>query len=281
MINLNSNIAKQRARIYIERQMQVVEKDFITEILNVLKSQFKLSAQLIAMGSRDYNHAVNEKEKYLRKYLYDSYKKIYVVFGEIIFKSLEDAGLIQKSIMDYEKKTIKNEYEITMDIWAQIEAAKKIYGLNKTTKNIIAKIIKRGLDEGNSNLEIAEKIMQTSNKINLARALKIAKTETHSAAMKSMNTAMSTTRLKYKKEWITAGDGRVRTLYKGKGFSHVAASGETVDQNDFYTKTGEALFYPGDVNGSSGNIIHCRCIETYKVVSNLYKNYIGHIRRVA
>ncbi len=262
MINLASRTAKQRARIYIERQMQAIENNFVVDVLTLLKRQFKFAAMLVSWSSFDTDHAVDQEEKYLRKLFIDTYKRIYVIFGDIIFKSLDDAGILKRETREYEIKTIGEEYTLFMDIWSRLIAAQKIIGINRVTKRLISEIIRKGKIEELSNKELSEKITAVSDKINPARAMKIARTETHTLAMKSMNTAMSTTRLQYTKQWFTAGDKRVRM----SPFNHEAANEETVGKNDYYIETGEEMFYPGDEAGSAANVIHCRCIETYDTI---------------
>jgi len=52
--------------------------------------------------------------------------------------------------------------------------------------------------------------------------------------------------------WITAGDERVR-------MAHAAANGQRRGLDGVFIVGGEALRFPGDPNGSAGNIINCRC----------------------
>lgn len=52
--------------------------------------------------------------------------------------------------------------------------------------------------------------------------------------------------------WITRGDERVRE-------AHVAADNTKKNANGFFVVGRESLRFPGDPNGSAGNIINCRC----------------------
>lgn len=67
-------------------------------------------------------------------------------------------------------------------------------------------------------------------------------------------------------EWVSALDDRTRTPDKGDEFDHVHAHGETVRLGELYLRTGEPLAYPGDPNGSAGNIINCRCTQAPVVI---------------
>jgi len=44
---------------------------------------------------------------------------------------------------------------------------------------------------------------------------------------------------------------------------HLAAEGQTVIINDFFTVGGEKLMYPADKRGSAKNTINCRCGVEY------------------
>lgn len=54
--------------------------------------------------------------------------------------------------------------------------------------------------------------------------------------------------------WQTREDDRVRA----DGFNHVSAN-QQVREGGFFTVSGEQLRFPGDPNGSIGNIANCRC----------------------
>lgn len=54
------------------------------------------------------------------------------------------------------------------------------------------------------------------------------------------------------KEWFAAIDERTRP-------AHAAADGQIVDANRPFIVNGEELMMPGDVSGSPGNVINCRC----------------------
>ena len=62
-----------------------------------------------------------------------------------------------------------------------------------------------------------------------------------------------------KKEWLTARDPNVRGNEEDDEFSHVEADGQVVGVEEPFIVGGEELMYPGDPDGSAGNIIRCRC----------------------
>ena len=149
--------------------------------------------------------------------------------------------------------------------WARTQMGMKITNINNTTRNIITRHIRKGREKGDSSVQIARNIRSKSKLTNAARANNIARTEAHTVAQKSLNQAMNTTRMRYEKEWLTAGDSRVRG--GGKGFNHRKANGERVGQDEYFERTDESLEYPGDPSGSAGNVCRCRCTTLYHTVA--------------
>ncbi|MGB3465028.1 MAG: phage minor head protein [Cyclobacteriaceae bacterium] len=54
------------------------------------------------------------------------------------------------------------------------------------------------------------------------------------------------------KTWIAIEDEKTRP-------AHAFANGQKVLINEYYFVGGEYLYYPGDMRGSPGNVINCRC----------------------
>lgn len=54
------------------------------------------------------------------------------------------------------------------------------------------------------------------------------------------------------KTWTSVGDEKVRD-------AHADADGQEVESSESFDVGGESLDYPGDPNGSPGNVINCRC----------------------
>ncbi len=87
------------------------------------------------------------------------------------------------------------------------------------------------------------------------RISKIARTEVVGALNAGANAAYNRSPVVGQKKWLTARDDRVRV----GTFDHREADGQVVDKDQPFTVSGESLMFPGDPNGSPGNIIRCRC----------------------
>lgn len=69
------------------------------------------------------------------------------------------------------------------------------------------------------------------------------------------------------KEWDSSGDQRTRD-------DHFAADGQRVPFDQPFIVGGEALMFPGDPNGSAGNVINCRCRERTVI------DFAGQLKRI-
>ena len=106
------------------------------------------------------------------------------------------------------------------------------------------------------------------------RAGTIGQTESGTAASTASNGAVTEivtgqTGVQATKIWTSRQDDRVRDFEDGD-FSHVEADGQEqpLDQPYQIPKddgSTEALRFPRDPNGSPGNVINCRCVETYRI----------------
>ena len=255
MINLTSNRAKRQALFYIDRQMAVIESRFSKRLYSALSKQYNAVADFIEIGSLDVDHILSQTSVMFFDVYKTYYKIIYNLFGDIIFNAMKD----EKSFMSYEQKSLKDNYYKFMESWAKTEMGMKITRLFTSTKRKIAAKIESMLEEGYSNKLIAQEIRGISKALNKTRAATIARTETHTVAMKSTSQAMATTRLKYTKEWVAANDSRTRN-------AHALADGQTVPKDDWYIVGGEKMFYPGDPAASPENTINCRCVEIYNTI---------------
>jgi len=136
--------------------------------------------------------------------------------------------------------------------------AELVVDVSDTTRDAIANAIEQGMADEATTDEIADMIVEaTSGDIGLARARRIARTETHAAAMFGQQAAAEAMPFDFDKTWLAVEDDRVRP-------AHAEANGQTVALDETFDVGGEALRYPGDIEGSAGNIINCRCVCLYE-----------------
>jgi len=149
------------------------------------------------------------------------------------------------------------------------------YGIQRTrqiistTASQLTSIIVSGQRQGQSVPQIMRQLVNKVPQLAATRAKIIAATEVHSAAQfGAYNAALRQGRL-LRKVWNTVEDDRVRDFRQGAEFSHALMQG-TKKPLDIpfavpHSRGGtEALRFPGDPEGSAGNIINCRCAVSYE-----------------
>ena len=290
MINLNTEKAKSRYhREYILSTMQL-EYYGIRLIAPILGRCFLDAARLLEFGITNFDSVILNNKDRLNKGLLNLYKRTGVIFGDEAFDAFEkEFGKTYAEVPL--TRGMKEDYWGTYGVWAKKTAAKKIVDINDITRENIRLILEKGRADGKSYGMIAKDMRNISPLINKQRAYKIARTEIHTASVKSMDEAFDYTKVEFEREWRAIIDQRTRRtttrrtrgLKIGDTFSHVLANGEITSQDGKFIRTGEALSYPGDPDGSPGNIIFCRCILLYhaakKTVIPVTKPIVSAITR--
>ena len=159
------------------------------------------------------------------------------------------------------KATEQEQQDLTDAVRAYIASTigQKITMVNATTVALVQRQIRIGRDKGETPEEIAKRIRRSVKGSSAYRSQMIARTESHQAAQYGMIAGARKSETPMEKEWIAALDERTRGSSSSDRFDHISADGETVELNDSFLRTGEALDRPGDSSGSAGNTIACRC----------------------
>ena len=150
----------------------------------------------------------------------------------------------------------------------------RIVKVTETTRHRVIAAILRGEREGLGITSIAKLIADEVSGISQIRGALIARTEVHAAANFAGQGAARDTGLAIRKEWVSVEDLRTRDFGQADGgvdqFDHRAADGQVVGLDEPFhimdrNGTTEALMFPGDPNGSAGNVINCRCGVSHMV----------------
>ncbi len=277
MINITNRRARRAFLFEMTRIMQPLENTYARELRPILGRQYLNAAKFVEQGLlTGIDLAVDSEYRRMVETLKNHYRRVAKVFLKKVYDAVdislkstfnrlaEEKGrslwFNEADVSPSATKTPKDEFWGEMDRWMVYQAEhSKIRRLHKTTKKNIIGIIQKGMGEGISHKEIAKEIRSNSRVTNPVRALRIARTETHTAGVKSVQAAVRSTRIEMEKEWMSALDDRTR-------IAHRAADGERVAMDAKFTRTGEALDYPGDPSGSPGNIVNCRCVVLYHTV---------------
>lgn len=133
--------------------------------------------------------------------------------------------------------------------------SKQIRTIGETAKKEVKESVKQNIEIGDDVTDLTNEIKKVvnSNTFYLWQAERIARTETTTAMNTASDVAANETKRPFKKEWLTAGDGRERQ-------SHMRLNGQKVSKGQRFEN---GLLYPGDPSGSASEIINCRCATLY------------------
>lgn len=188
----------------------------------------------------------------LEKLLLQSSTGVAQTFGKLQDTDLKRSG----HAFDTKNEDLFQEF---ITAWLADNAAEKATTITQTQIATVQRITAK--------LQATELIGQEA----LARALRkeivglspfqsarIARTETHTAAMVSKQTIAETSGVVgLRKEWVAAEDSRVRE-------SHDDVDGRKVPLDTGFSVGNDTLMFPGDPNGSAKETINCRCTVAYE-----------------
>ena len=255
IFNVKNPRAQARAQAAINRRQVILERNFRKRVRALLNQQYAAASRAIARGNEDIEAVVDSSIGQMRRIFAEEYARAAETFYGVVEQSLKDskadAGIL-------EIKGMKDEFWARFFGYVRKKVAQKVAWVHETTKSNIRAIIEFGKAEGKSVKLIAEDIWSSTNQdINFKRAVRIARTEVHAATNTATQAAVESTGLpNLTREWIAMADERVRS-------SHRHAHGQIRGMNEPFTVNGEELMYPGDPNGSAGNVINCRCVVIY------------------
>jgi hypothetical protein len=221
----------------------------------LINRQYQDAASAFLKGA--WNEAIiDEQENRLRSILKTHYKR-----------TANAAEMVVESIfIPLLGKGLGESYWAEIERFTRVHTAQKVIGIQETTRKAINRVIDVGIREGKTGAEISRDLRVTGGIDSRFRANRIARTETHSLYNSATNTAIDQTGYKFERVWSTTIDMRTRRRKKGSLWDHISANGQRRDQETPFDVSGENLMFPGDPNGSAGNVINCRCVLLYEPV---------------
>lgn len=236
--------------------MTILEKKHIKSIRNVLAEQFEDVADYLlhGIGLESANDAVNFNQKDLEKTYLNLYQSTTEAFHNKGIKELKSSYAI-------DKKASEEEYWYHINKWIKKTTADKVVNVQDHTKKMLKKIISRGLNKGLSNADIAKEVLELKEISTAYRAMKIVRTEVHTAAVNAVNETMLDAGMSMMKMWSSARDERTRIDHSEADAFY---SDNPISLEEAFVVGGDILNFPGDPNGSPGNIINCGCIVLYE-----------------
>jgi len=156
-----------------------------------------------------------------------------------------------------ERKWTFDPYSLAVQQWIARHAAESITTIQATNLDDVKLIIARGMSENLSSVQIAKEIRKFYDDQSAYKAMRVARTETATAAGYGQHEAARQSGVAKYKFWISSRDERTRD-------EHLAMDSDShfqgVPLDEPYPN---GMMYPGDPSGGPGNVINCRCVESY------------------
>lgn len=134
--------------------------------------------------------------------------------------------------------------------------------VSQTTHLQLRKTIKAGLQNGDNLPDMARRIQAEMRHYSTYEAERVARTETTGGMNAGGQAERNAVGIAWK-EWISTIDVLNRGVDQNTPFDHIRPDGQTVENRQPYTVSGEFLMFPGDPSfgASAGNVINCRCVS--------------------
>lgn len=185
-----------------------------------------------------------------------AYQKAGVRGAEFSYNSIQRAGK-RKSATD--TPGFFSEYwRKLMSLFYNTQAGERITGVTDTTKEQIQQLLDDANEQGLTTSETATYIEEAlaDPDFNRMRALRIARTESTTAANYGASLGNESSDYLTAKLWIAVLDQNTRP-------DHVDANGQQVANTDFFIVGGFEAMYPGDISLPASEIVNCRCVVAY------------------
>lgn len=195
-------------------------------------------------------------EEKIQKAYFDSYNYVGKLHGKRVGSQINK----QINQKDFTLDGFISEFEKNIVRWLLQFGGQRIRTVRTTFIEDIRVIIAELFSQGKSNSEIATELRKLIRSRNFYRwqSLRIARTETTTAANYAATVASSVSGVLMDKVWISAQDIRTRRKPDDK-FDHYEMNGKKVPLENKFDVSGEQMDYPGDPKASVGNVVNCRC----------------------
>lgn len=247
------------SKAFLNRQ-QIYEKRYRKRIYRYLQSVNYAVAKAIEQ-SQNTNIDINAyiKPNIINKIYLDLYKYITIQEAKIGYSELP--GVKKKDIIDDLADLLSgfNEDAVPIRLWrglidefVQVRIASRITEVDTTTRDRIARLIERGLEDGLGADEVARMIRRDIN-YNRNRSLAIARTETITSMNQGKFLAAKSSPYVMEKAWSPTIDARTR-------ITHASMNRNNFIPLDSSFEVGfEYALYPCGEGLSAKETVNCRC----------------------
>lgn len=168
-----------------------------------------------------------------------------------------------KSGMRLERKGYDEEIDAYVRRYMALFTAKKVTGINDTTRSQILRSVRLGIEDELGTAQIARLIRERSG-IEMARwrAATIARTETNGVANGATRAGLDALGIQARKRWVPASDERTRETHRSM------AGSDPIPLDEKFVVGGFAMDRPGDPDGPAQEVINCRCALAYQTIGD-------------
>jgi len=241
-------------------------------VLAALRGQLKDFADDIESNTNAYPWNITDGG--ITQVLIDIHSESGVLWAKETKRDLQRQGVKfpEKKSFDV---TDSDFFEWVVDYFKTYLLDKSVIDITNTTRKEILLLMEQAIENGWGAEKLAREIRNSG--IAIIRARAIARTEVgramNTGAMIAAVSGNSATR----KKWVSARDNRTRRLNRDE-FDHLSMDGVFAEYDEPFVVPGkngnEAIDYPQSPTGSAGNVINCRCMNTFKVVRDQAGNIL-------
>lgn len=250
----------------IEQQLYPLFKAALSVQTNSAKQYIELNG---ITGLSQHLTVLISKQPMQVAYL-SAYQKAGVRGAEFSYNSIQRTGQ-RKSAEDFEIKEIDRALFETKsigffsDYWRKLmslfystDAAIRVQQVTETTRNEIQQLLDNANNQGLTQSETATYLTKELNDpdFNRMRALRIARTESTTAANHGASLGNESADYVTVKKWLAVLDQNTRP-------DHIEANGQTVQNDELFNIGGNGAMYPGDISLPANEVINCRCTLAY------------------
>lgn len=177
---------------------------------------------------------------------------------------------INREIKRFDNDLFSRSFLNSIVEWVRENVGDRIVSVAETMAKRIGRLVEVALEQGLSTQEMQVFLRRKLNDPSFTRyqALRIARTEVTTATNYAASQSAENSGIVLEKVWISTIDVRTRRKPRDQ-FDHLHMNGQTVEQNEKFvlrSKNGivDNMDYPGDVKGSAGDIIQCRCTHAFR-----------------
>lgn len=278
ILDLTTKEDKAAYMAHLEKQRATWEAEIAQRLRGYFKDEQKAVATALAKCSipqqaeNTLESAFAEQESALQQLIYDAWHDVGQHFGEQAAQQFAEAAKADGAHVAHKDgaatPTLASIFTTQTIAYLLNLSATRVTQIDATTLEALRKALAAGVAAGEGMPQLAKRIDQ----LYLAdiipnRSKTIAQTEVVAASNWASDQAAQQSGLELERVYLATEDTKTRP-------AHADADGQVVPMGQPFEVGGEPLMYPGDPEGSAGNVINCRCTQWYQRVAQVSKTAV-------